>query len=359
VIVMLGSALDVRGGVSAMAQVCVDHGLFRRWDAAYLASHCDGTPARKAGQALRAWLRYMAWLLTGRVSLLHAHLNSDASFWRKALFVVPTALLGVPFVLQVHCGRFPAFAAAAPRTRRLVAWMFRRARAVLALSREAAGELAAIEPAARIEVLPNPVSIPAWRAPLDGAPSALFMGMLTAAKGVHDLLEAWALVVKSLPGARLVLAGAGDIEGVRGRARELGIEHALATPGWVTGEAKAQLLREASVFVLPSHWEAMPMSILEAMAAGVPVVATQVGGVPTLVEPGRTGFLVAPRDPRALAEALVAVLAEPARRTALGANARDKASTGFSAEVVVPRIEAVWAACGGGGSRRAGTSAAF
>jgi glycosyltransferase involved in cell wall biosynthesis len=360
VIVMLGSALDVRGGVSAMARVCEEHGLFRRRHALYLASHCDGSAARKAGRALRAWLGYAGWLATGRVTLLHAHLNSGASFWRKALFVVPGALLGVPFVLQVHCGRFPAFAASrGALTRRLIGWMFRRARIVVALSDEAGRELARIEPAARIEVLPNPVMIPAEPARLDGRPTALFLGMLTAAKGVHDLLAAWRTVLASLPEARLVLAGAGDIDSVKRSARALGIGAAVEIPGWVDADGKMRLLRQASVLVLPSHHEALPMAILEAMAAGVPVVATRVGGIPGAVDHGRSGLLVPPAAPESLAQALLAVLGDPGRRAAMGAAAREKALGTFSADVVVPRLEAIWDRATGASQRQPHRSAAF
>src|SRR5204863_2971467 len=93
-IVMLGSALDVRGGVSAMVRVYVEQGLFARCGVDYLATHCDGSKARKLLQAARAWVAFMARLLTGRIALLHVHLSSDSSFWRKTGFIVPAHALG-------------------------------------------------------------------------------------------------------------------------------------------------------------------------------------------------------------------------------------------------------------------------
>src|SRR5689334_16268690 len=106
-IVMLGSGPGVRGGVSAMVEVLRSAGLFDRWRIEAIATPRDGSPARKLACAARAWLRCMALLLTGRVALVHVHLNSGASFWRKAMFVVPARLLRVPTLLHVHCGRFP------------------------------------------------------------------------------------------------------------------------------------------------------------------------------------------------------------------------------------------------------------
>ena len=343
-IVMVGSALDVRGGVSAMARVCAEQGLFERWDAAYLATHCDGSAARKLARALRAWLAFMARLATGRVGLLHVHLNSGASFWRKAMFVLPARALGVPYVLQVHCGRFPDFIARSPApVRALALGLFRDAAAVVALSPGSAAALAGIAPGVPVQVIPNPVALPAWRASLAaGPPTVLFLGMLTEAKGVFDLLAAWPAVLRARPDARLVLAGAGDGARVRAAAEALGIARSVELPGWVGGEEKEALLRSAWAVTLPSHAEAMPMSVLESMAAGLPVVATRVGGVPSAVEEGVSGLLVAPRDRQGLGQALAAVLQDARLRRSLGQAARTRAATEFSAGVVIPRIEALW-----------------
>jgi len=348
-IVMIGSAFEVRGGVSAMARVCAEHGLFARRDVAYVATHCDGSALDKARRALRSWLAFTGMLLRGRVALLHVHLNSDASFWRKALFVVPAILFGVPYVLQVHCGAFPEFyrARCSPWAQRFVRWLLRRARAVVALSEASRQSLTFIDPGLEVTVIPNPVEIPAWRAPLiEGPPTVLFLGMVREAKGAFDLLRAWPAVREAVPDARLVLGGAGDLE----RAREIAREHgyALETPGWVLGEEKSRLMRRAWVLALPSRWEAMPMAVLEAMAAGVPVVASRVGGIPGVVVDGATGLLVEPRDVNALGEALARLLGDAAERQAMGRAGRERAVAHFSADVVIPRLEAVWDSILGG-----------
>lgn len=332
-----------------MARVCAEHGLFKRRDVAYVATHCDGSGLDKVRRAARAWLEFTGMLLRGRVALLHVHLNSDASFWRKALFVVPAILFGIPYVLQVHCGAFPEFyrARCSPGAQRFVRWLLRRARAIVALSEASRQSLTFIDPRLEVRVIPNPVEIPAWRAPLtEEPPTVLFLGMVKEAKGAFDLLRAWPAVCEAIPEARLVLGGAGDLERAQETARENG--HPLETPGWVLGEDKAGLLRRAWVLALPSHWEAMPMAVLEAMAAGVPVVASRVGGIPGVVADGRTGLLVEPRDVNALGEALVRLLGDAEGRQAMGRAARERAAGHFSADVVIPRLEAVWDSILGG-----------
>lgn len=349
-IVMVGSAFDVRGGVSAMARVCRDEGLFERWDAVYLASHCDGPAGRKLVRAGRALAQFGAMLALRRVALLHVHLNSDASFWRKALFVGAARRAGVPCILHVHCGNFGRFVRerAGARGRALAERMLRDAAAVIALSPQGRAELEAIAPGVAVEVIPNPIVIPAKAGiPLDARlrgqdRAVLFLGMVTEAKGAFDLLRAWAQVAPRHPGAKLVMAGAGEIERGRALAAELGIAASVEFPGWVVGEAKDRLLAEATVFTLPSHAEAMPMSVLEAMAAGVPVVASSVGGVPWALDEGRAGVLVPPSNVEALAAALDRLLADAAERKRLAVAGLTRVAGTFAASVVLPRLEALW-----------------
>lgn len=341
---MIGSAREVRGGISAMVNVYFAHGLFERWHAEYLATHCDGSRVRKALQAAGSWLRFAARLLAGRVSLLHVHIASDASFWRKALFVVPARVLGVPYILHVHAGDFADFhARSGPFTRGVLRYMYRGARVVIALSDAWKRALLSVVPDMRVEVVPNPIEMPAWEASLDeGPPTAVFLGIVKDAKGSFDLLRAWPRVRREIPAARLVLGGSGEIDRARALAKELGIEDCVELPGWVSGDDKAALLRRAWTLALPSHWEALPMAVLEAMAAGVPVVATRVGAIPEAILQGRGGLLVEPRDTEGLAAALVEVLRDEALRKALGRAARRRAAEAYSAAVVVPRIEGLW-----------------
>ena len=342
-IVMIGSGREVRGGVSAMVNVCFGHGLFDRWEAGYLATHCDGSKLRKALRAARSAALFVPELLAGRVALLHAHIASGASFWRKAAFVAAARATGTPYVLHVHAGDFAEFHDRSPAfVRALLRWLYEGAAAVIALSPCWRKALLDTVPRARVEVVPNPVGIPSWRPQEASArPCVLFLGTVRAGKGVYELVAAWPKVLAAVPDARLVIAGSGEVERVRLLARELGIESSIELPDWVAGAEKARLFERASVLVLPSHFEALPMAVLEGMAAGLPVVATRVGAIPDAVG-ADAGLLVRPHDADALAEALVTVLKDEPRRIAMGAAGRLRAQQEYSADVVVPAIERLW-----------------
>jgi len=344
-IVMIGTAPDVRGGISAMVNVYRAQGLFGRWDLCYIETHCDGGKLRKAMKAARAWFAFMARLLTGRIDLLHVHIASDASFWRKSIFIVPARALEVPYVLHMHGGRFLEFYRDQPLSviQRFIRRIYRNARVVIALSDQWRETLLQVSPESRIVVVPNPVEVPSWQAPLDGSPpTVLYLGLIKEAKGAFDLIKSWPAARRAVPDARLVLGGVGEVDAAGALARHLGVAGSVEMPGWIVGDAKEALIKGAWIFALPSHGEALPMAILETMAAGIPVVATRVGGVPTAVDHGVTGLLLEVGEIPALSRALIELLTDPSRRKAMGDAGRRVASERFSADAIVPRVEALW-----------------
>ncbi len=122
----------------------------------------------------------------------------------------------------------------------------------------------------------------------------------------------------------------------------------MTLAGWVDGAAKERLTAEAGLYVLPSHNEGLPMSVLEAMAAGLAVVTTRVGGIPELVTDGVDGLLVEPGAPAALADTLSRLIAEPALRLRLMAAGRRRIEQAYSDAVVLPRLRAIYRDCAAG-----------
>jgi glycosyltransferase involved in cell wall biosynthesis len=170
----------------------------------------------------------------------------------------------------------------------------------------------------------------------------VFLGAINRAKGVDDLVAAWRDVHRRIPQARLVIAGSGEVDRLLADLPAGADAAGIDFPGWIDADDRARLLRRAWLFVLPSHAEALPMSILESMAAGVPVVASRVGGIPTAVVDGETGVLIEPGDVDALARAIHDVIGDEARRTRFGRAARARVEAHFSAEARLRSVDALW-----------------
>src|SRR5690606_20518716 len=154
-------------------------------------------------------------------------------------------------------------------------------------------------------------------------------------KGAYDLIDAMARITRSHPSVQLLLGGDGDLQEAAERAKQLGVQDSVKLLGWVTGERKANLLSSASVFCLPSYNEGLPMSLLEAMASGLPVVTTPVGGIPEAVTDGREGYLVEPGDVGSLADKLRALIDNRILAREMGQEARKKALEKYSVERVM------------------------
>lgn len=184
---------------------------------------------------------------------------------------------------------------------------------------------AALRRAARRTLLESHVDL----ATQEHTPVAVYTGRLHEAKGLRDLIQAWPAVLARWPAARLWLVGDGpDREELFEEVLEAGLRGMVALPG--AFDDVQDVLQAADVFVLPSYQEGMSVSLLEAMACGVPVVASDIPGNRLLVEAGQHGLLVPPRQPARLAEAIHEVFSQPTRTAARVAAAHARVQAEFS-----------------------------
>ena len=154
--------------------------------------------------------------------------------------------------------------------------------------------------------------------------SFLYLGWLVPSKGVLELVASFARVLAEAPEASLEICGEGTASALaRDEVWRLGLERSIRFLGWVRGDAKRRALERCRALVLPSHSEGMPNAVLEAMAAGRAVIATRVGGVPELVEEGRSGLLVEAGDVGALAGAILRLARDRSEAVAMGARGRE------------------------------------
>jgi len=205
----------------------------------------------------------------------------------------------------------------------------------------------------RIDVIPNAIALPeplpieertALRTKLTGdaaRPIVISVGRLDLPKGFPDLLEAFDVVRKTHPCAALLLVGDGPLRGQLDRQTvELGLEGHVFLLG--QRDDVGTLLEASDIYVTSSHWEGLPVSVLEAMAAGLPVIATTVGELPYLVV-RQAGSLVPPRQPERLAAEINNLLLNPERMESMGAAGREHIRKNFSPEVWVRQLLTLYA----------------
>lgn len=237
--------------------------------------------------------------------------------------------LGRPSAVEMRFRRFKAPLQIA------LGWLTARAAdRVLAPSAATATELRRDYRVGEVAVVPNAMGEKPAEGPADGgegdAGYLLVVGRLRIRKGVDVLLAAMPGLLRRHPSARLLIAGDGEHRAALERAAAaLALGEAVSFLGRADAMRVRRLLRGAAALVVPSIYEGMPLVVLEAMEASVPVVASRVSGIPEVVEDGRTGWLVPPEDPPSLAAALAAALDDPAAASRRGAAGRRQLAERF------------------------------
>jgi glycosyltransferase involved in cell wall biosynthesis len=282
--------------------------------------------------------RAISGLVLRRPDLLHLNVANRGSTLRKLVLSRAAALLGIPTVVHLHFGDYADdLARRRPFIQRQVEAMFRRARRVIVLGgqdRQTVIEHLGVAPE-RIEVLHNAVpdpGPPADRRRRDGPVRLLFLGRFDdPAKGLADLLAALAGPGLAAGNWHLTVAGRGEVAAFREQLQQPALAERVTFAGWQPHARVYELCAEADIFVLPSYSEGQAMSLLEAMAHGLAIVATPVGSHTEAVRDGAEALLVAPGDVGQLALALARLVAEPALRQRLGTAARRKYCDNFDA----------------------------
>ena len=266
--------------------------------------------------------------LSGQLAGVHVNMAERLSLFRKAAVVITSRALGIPVVLHLHAAQLHHFYHTLPRPlQALTRWVFSLPASCVVLG-TAAQRFVTVDlqvPASRVEIVINGVPEPTHarrKVVANAVQRVLFLGNLSERKGVSDLLQALALPGFDRSRLEVSLAGGGDLEAYRAKARQLGVESFVRFEGWSDQQQVARLMARADVLVLPSYDEGLPLVILEALANGVAVVCSPVGEIPSVLTDGVNACFVAPGDVAAIATGLQRVLQQPGSREILERNGR-------------------------------------
>jgi glycosyltransferase involved in cell wall biosynthesis len=327
-VLQLGPALNVRGGISSVEKLIARHPA-ANVRVTHVATMDDGSLWRKLKVFVDAVVQLRRALRRTHDFVVHIHFSSRGSTLRKLILTWMTLGARRPLVLHAHGSVFDSFFDGLPSWgKAIVRRTFARADCFIVLStqwkRFYIDRFALRE--AQVVVLCNPAVLPpslpdrSQRARVQ----FLFLGRIGERKGAFDLLQAFARLPERIRScARLVFAGDGEVEALRAEAAALG--DAVQVHSWIDARRRDELLFQSDVFVLPSYNEGVPMAMLEAMAHGLPVIATPVGGIPDAVSHEVEALLIEPGAIDALAAALQRLIDDASLRAALGRNARARA----------------------------------
>ena len=348
-VLMIGADRSVKGGVSAVVNNLYRAGLDKRVDLTYIGTVVDGSRARKLWKGIRALIRFL-FCLPG-ADLVHVNMAADASCRRKMIFLRFAYLAKKKVVIHEHGGDFPGYynlrchRGQQRRIRRILG----KADRFLVLSEEWKTFFSSLLPDVRMEVLQNAVFLPPEEKRDYGGHRVLFLGRLCREKGIGELLAAAPAVRAAVPDFELILGGFWERGSEDLQVRAAALAEFVYCPGWVGERRRTELFSSCSIFVLPTWFEGQPISLLEAMAAGLCPAVSAVGGIPQIMgtEAGfygeaKTGVLFREKDEKALETVLIRLLQDEELQRQMGQNARERIRESYEIGRYVDRLTAIY-----------------
>lgn len=295
------------GGISAVVQYWNEY----VEDLQYYPTYKLTNVATRLGLFACSYCRLaVRMMFDNKVKILHLHTAADGSFWRKSMLLHLGHFFKKKVILHVHASRFKDFYnEASDCKKRRILRTLKEADVLIVLSnswKEWFKDIGVKED--NIVVLHNITSYPTVMHEAkvkDGKIHLLFMGEIGQRKGVFDIIRALSKHKDEIDGKLELRIGGNTHESELMKAIEDGgLQDMVKFEGWVGGEKKLQLLNWADVFILPSFNEGLPISILEAMSYGHPIISTPVGGIPEVVENGKNGVMVTPGNDEEIFKAI-------------------------------------------------------
>lgn len=349
-VLLVGKGAPDRGGIPTFLETLRNGPLAAEHDLTFLnVAHTDEPQGGKVtGANVARTLRdgVAVWRAAAQHDVVHVHsaLAPAVTVLRASLLALAGRLRGCAVVVHAHGGDVEFWLVNRLRRLLMKAAMLPAHRVVAVWTIGERALVRALGPG-KVRLIDNGVPLASFEVAHehDGPPRILYVGLLTARKGVVDLIEASKTLIERGVEHELWLLGGTPDEGpdaeVPVRAAAEGHAHLLGTR---PPDQMPAAYASADVFCLPSWWEAMPLSVLEAMASALPVVATDVGDVSREVQHGTTGLVITARAPEQLAAALEQVLADPERRRRMGAAGRTRVAERFSSAVTAREIGAMY-----------------
>ncbi len=332
---MVGMHLTkTRGGISTLISEILKSPLKDDFDLTYIESQAeDFGRAGKLVLAFKAIVKFISTSMFKAPDLVYVHLGSNASLYRESIFILFARLMRKKVIAHFHAGDIDTYF---PKQSRIGQRYIRRALAAcpdfIAVSQESASQLRTFVGSANISVIPNAIDTSIFVNPesessrknRDGPIKILFVGAMGKLKGERDLANALAIIKKSGANVKTSFLGYGaDNLGIY--CEELGVTNLIEFMGAIPMDQRIKFFNEADIFVLPTYAEAMPMSVIEAMAAGLPTISTTVGGIPELINDGEDGLLIRPGDVNALAKQILFLAHNKDARLEMGRRAQERA----------------------------------
>lgn len=339
-VLMIGPDRSVHGGISGVVNMFFDAGIDKEIELKYIGTMKEGSKLYKLLVAFGAYLRFL-WVLK-KYDIVHVNVASDSSFIRKIPFIKTAYRKQKKIIIHQHGGNFESwYGDLSDGLKWRVKAVCDMADVMLVLAPGFKDFFGTITDKDKIQVFPNAIPVPDNCVDKDYSNhNMLFLGRICKTKGMTELFECVPALIKKYPDMKLYLGGIWEDSDYEKKAAKYpdNVEYI----GWISGKEKEEYLKKCSVFVLPTYFEGLPVSVLEAMAAGCIVVTTRVGGIPLIIDSDKEGILIEPQNVKALEQALLSVLGDENTKMSIGQVAHEKIKKDYDIEAAKERLVSIY-----------------
>ena len=333
---------DQRGGMASVLEV-----YSKTMDGfKFISTYHNKNPFYNIFYFINAVFKFISLLITDKdIKIIHMHSASRGSFFRKSILILIAKIFRKKTLLHIHGGEFKIFYTNSKPFQFYIRFILNSTNKLVCLSDEWKTYFDSITKKGNCIVLNNPVILPLHisKPTIEKPYKILFLNHINPKKGIFDVLEFFKINQSSMIGNfKLIVAGAGDENILQEFITKNNLGSIIEYIGWISGLQKEELIQDSHLFILTSYNEGLPMSILEAMSFGKPVIATNVGGIPRKVKPNQNGWLVNAGDLEALVPVFDEISLNPELLTAYG-NASLQIVKDYSAQKVNETLQHIYA----------------
>lgn len=310
---------NVRGGVAAVEHVYSS--FYEPFN--HVTTVVSEGQVKKVLTLIKAVVLFLYWMLFHKeIKIVHIHGASDASFYRKRIFINMAKSFNKKVIFHCHGAEFKRFTT---QHKQMVASTLRKCDCIIALSQSWEKWFEGTFHHENVVVIKNVIAAPVIKkVDKDRRFTLLFLGRLGKRKGIYDLLDVLKNNKEKYDGKMLLLIGGdGETEKVVNYIKQNNLDNIVKFKGWISGKQKILLLNQADTYILPSYNEGLPISVLEAMSYSLPIISTNVGGIPEILKNGINGYLIHPGNKNEIEKSINNLMSDKGLIEKMGEVSRD------------------------------------
>jgi len=342
-VLIIGPSIKNKGGIAVMT-----HQILENWNSnsisiKHLPTFINGLKIVKFFYTLKSLFIYLEILIFWKPDIIHVNFSTNASFYRKSIFIFFASLFSTKLILQCHAPDFDTFYENKHSVlQRFILMVLNKGNLLLVLSKQWEQYFIKLEIRISILTLYNAVSTPTIKTSNKDQLTILSLGRLGVRKGTYDILKVIPRIIERHPSVQFWFGGDGDIKRIKLLLQDEPWKDAIKILGWVRGEQKSSILNKASIFILPSYQEGLPMALIEAMSYKLPVISTNVGGIPELIEDGVNGYLIHPGDIDSLEDRINKLIQSKSLRIRMGESGYQRFLADFQISILLKKLETIY-----------------